>query len=257
MGIVLFLKRLVPERLRNAIKVFRDPRMLEKSPFDFFPYFYDGLATKHRTDFLKDQRFIEAFAKGEPFLLGPKMYWRTYIVCWAANKGLSLEGDFVECGVYKGGFAQAVISYTGFDQTGKRYYLFDTYKGMAKQYSSEKELSREAQWHRYEEDYYEETRRNFETHQNVVLVRGAIPDTLTMHDIQKVAFLSIDMNSATPEESALNYFWPKMSSGAAVVFDDYGFHGYEEQKIVHDRFALRNNVEILLLPTGQGLLFKP
>ncbi len=257
MDLILALKRMVPERVRMAIKVFRKPEIMEKKATDFFPYVHDGLATRHRFDFLTEPRFQKAFLKAEPFLLGPKMYWRTYVVCWAASKGASLDGDFVECGVYKGGFAQAVVSYTNFDSLKKNYYLFDTYKGLAREYSSEKEREREQRFHRYEEDYYEETRQNFREHPNVVLVRGTVPETLNNVTISKVAFLSLDMNSAKPEESALRFFWPKLSSGAVVVFDDYGFHGYEEQKVAHDRFASELSVEILLLPTGQGLLIKP
>ncbi len=157
----------------------------------------------------------------------------------------------------KGGFAKAVTSYTQFQKLDKRYYLFDTFKGLAKNHASDKEQERESQFHRYEEDYFEEAKENFNRYSNVTLVRGSVPETLGNVPINKVAFLSLDMNSAIPEEHALNFFWDRLSSGAAIVFDDYGFDGYEEQKIVHDKFALSKNLEVLLLPTGQGVLFKP
>jgi O-methyltransferase len=256
------VKSFLPGRLKGAISVFRNPALLQipdsnLNNYPNFPYFHDGLATLHRHDFMRDERFLEAFKEADKFLLGPKMYWRTYVICWAANKGAALEGDFVECGVFKGGFAKAVTSYTQFQKLDKKYYLFDTFNGLSKSHSSDKEKEREFQFHRYEEDYFEEAKSNFSAYKNVILVRGTVPETLGSVPIAKVSFLSLDMNSAIPEEHALNYFWDKLSSGAVIVFDDYGFNGYEEQQIAHDKFAASKNLQVLLLPTGQGLLFKP
>lgn len=46
-------------------------------------------------------------------------------------------------------------------------------------------------------------------------------------------------------------------STAAVLLDDYGHSGHEEQKRAFDGFALSKDVKILTLPTGQGLIIKP
>lgn len=48
-----------------------------------------------------------------------------------------------------------------------------------------------------------------------------------------------------------------MVSGAIVVLDDYGWSGHEEQKHAFDSFARSRGVEVLSLPTGQGLILKP
>jgi O-methyltransferase len=84
-----------------------------------------------------------------------------------------------------------------------------------------------------------------------------VPDTLPGAGIDRVCYLSIDMNIAWPERKAIEYFWPKLSPGAFVVLDDYGFHGFEEQLHCMNEFARNVGVEILALPTGQGLIAKP
>ena len=56
---------------------------------------------------------------------------------------------------------------------------------------------------------------------------------------------------------AIEHFWPKLSTGAMVVLDDYGWTRYEAQKETIDEFARSVGVEALTLPTGQGLLVKP
>jgi hypothetical protein len=65
------------------------------------------------------------------------------------------------------------------------------------------------------------------------------------------------MNIAKPERAAIAYFWPKLSHGAIVVLDDYAWQGFEEQKAAMDEFAERVGVEVLTLPTGQGLILRP
>jgi hypothetical protein len=48
-----------------------------------------------------------------------------------------------------------------------------------------------------------------------------------------------------------------MVKGAWVLLDDYAYVGYDEQKKAHDAFARSKGIDILSLPTGQGLYRKP
>ena len=65
------------------------------------------------------------------------------------------------------------------------------------------------------------------------------------------------MNIVQPEIAAMEFFWDKLVSGAAVILDDYGWVNYSLQQEAHDRFAASKDVPILNLPTGQGLIIKP
>jgi O-methyltransferase len=64
------------------------------------------------------------------------------------------------------------------------------------------------------------------------------------------------MNLAYPEKCALAYFWPKLITGAAVVFDDYAWIACREQKAAHDAFAASQGCEILTLPDRARAAFK-
>jgi ABC-type sugar transport system substrate-binding protein len=48
-----------------------------------------------------------------------------------------------------------------------------------------------------------------------------------------------------------------MVSGATMVLDDYGHTFFAGMKQGLDDFARKRGVEVLSLPTGQGLIFKP
>jgi O-methyltransferase len=99
-------------------------------------------------------------------------------------------------------------------------------------------------------------RKNFAPFPKAKLIRGRVPDTLSSVAIEQVCYLCIDMNIAKPEVAAMEHFWPRLVLGAPIIFDDYGWLAYREQKEALDDFARARGVEILTLPTGQGLLIK-
>ncbi len=107
------------------------------------------------------------------------------------------------------------------------------------------------------EECLEEVRNTFAPyHKTVRIIPGAVPATLSQVEADRVAFLSIDMNNAAPEIAAAEFFWPRLSPGAPIVLDDYGWSEHAEQKQAFDEFAKRHSVVILSLPTGQGLIIK-
>lgn len=97
----------------------------------------------------------------------------------------------------------------------------------------------------------------FSRFNNVIIVKGAVPDTLLEVKAEKVCYLSIDMNCASPEIAAAEFFWDKMVSGATMLLDDYNWTTQVVQRRAFDEFAKSKNVAILTLPTGQGLILKP
>jgi O-methyltransferase len=219
----------------------------------------DGLCTIHNCDFTASPRFLAAYAAGEATQSwkGWQLRWRAHVLCWAAEHATKLSGDFVECGVNRGGNARMIIEYIGgVPFTGRRFYLLDTFKGFAEQYLSEGEKQSLARIYAYP-DCLEEVRRTFAPFPFAKVLPGPVPDTLAQVQSQSVAFLSIDMNCAAPEIAAAEFFWPKLCPGAIVVLDDYGFEAHVEQKLAFDRFAEQKSVPLLSLPTGQGLLIKP
>jgi hypothetical protein len=221
-------------------------------------YRQDGLYATCNTDFLKEPKFAEAFRYGREagILNDTPIHYRAYVACWAALKGRDLEGDFVECGVYRGAMSRMIVHYLDFETLPqKHFYLLDTFSGIPLESLSTEEL-RLRRPAKYEESY-ERVKQTFSAYPNVTIVRGMVPQTLAEVKSDKVAYLSLDMNAAAPEIAAAEYFWPKMVSGAVIVLDDYGWPGNDVQRGEFDAFAARKGVRVLPMPTGQGLIFKP
>ena len=238
----------LPGSLLNTLGLIRGP----------ITYLQDGLLTIHNADFIKEPAFSKAYnlgkatgswGKGDPL-------WRAYICCWAAFRAKDLEGDFVECGVNKGGFSRAVMQYTDFQALNKTFWLLDTFCGLSSEYIMEEEKKEGITSGTYEECYFQ-VLETFNEFKNVNVIRGTVPDTLERVSADKVCYLSIDMNCVEPEIAAAAFFWDKLVSGAVIVLDDYGWRKHINQKYAFDEFAKTKGVQILSLPTGQGLIFKP
>ena len=249
-----------PTPVRGAIR-----RVLQPGRYVFVSgeptYNADGLITVHNADFVNDPRFNAAYEAGAATgsWAGLHIEWRTYIACWAADQVKHIEGDFVECGVNRGGLSRAVCEYVDMATSGRSFYLLDTFNGVAEEYltDAEKRLGFNQSMNGYYDECFDDVVQTFASFPNVKIVRGPVPETLSQVTTDKVAYLSIDMNCVEPEIAAAEYFWDRIPSGGIVVLDDYAFVRHSLQKAAFDKFATRHDVQVLSLPTGQGLIFRP
>lgn len=227
-------------------------------------YFGDGLGTAGKNlGFMIEptfQRAVAFAAEGNQGAFGPgapDVRWRQHIACFAAKNGMSLEGDFVECGVNTGLLSMALCQYLDFEKCDKKLYLFDTYNGIPIEQleMSERPL---AQSHNkeYYFDCFEKAKANFRNYPNAVLVRGLLPDTLDQISIDKIAYLSIDLNQVNAERAVAERLWDKLVRGAVIVLDDYAWRGHELQYEMWNEFAARHSKVVATLPTGQGLIVR-
>lgn len=225
-----------------------------------FRFFEDGLCTIHNADFISESGFQRAYAAGEATgsWKGWALRWRAYVVCWCAQWAGRIGGDFIECGVNRGGNARMIIEYLGLTDKsgGPIFYLLDTFEGFAEDLLLPEEKGSVVGGYRYP-NCLDAVRDTFKSYPFVRIIPGAVPSTLKEVQSTRVAFLSIDMNCVEPEIAAATFLWDRLLPGGVVVLDDYGFSRHHLQKGAFDRFASTRSVQVLSLPTGQGLIFKP
>ncbi|MDQ3283022.1 MAG: TylF/MycF family methyltransferase [Acidobacteriota bacterium] len=218
----------------------------------------DGFATLHSASFREEPSFRDAYrrAKAIGAWHGADIEWRAYTVCWAAMKARAIEGDYVECGVDRGGFSLAAMHYVDFASLAhKKFYLVDTYEGIPPDTLPD-DARGQFLGTRYDQTY-DDVVRTFAPFPNAVIVRGKVPEILPSVTAEKLCYLCIDLNTAGPSVAAAEFFWDRLSSGAPIVLDDYGQTFFSGMQTALDDFARHRGVQVLPLPTGQGLIFKP
>ncbi len=212
-------------------------------------YAGDNIFTFNRNlGFLQNQKLMDAVRKHANTATERAILWRQVVLAWAAQQGMKRDGDFVDCACYKGTTARILCEYLDFDKSDKRYYLYDLF-----------EHDESMPHHAMEEhgaDLYEKVLNRFKDFSNVTVTRGAVPGVL--HDVapEKIAFLHIDLNSAEAEIGALEILFDRMTPGAILVLDDYGWNFYYQQQRAEDAWFAARGYQVLELPTGQGLLIK-
>jgi len=188
--------------------------------------------------------------------------WRLHTLVWAAKSGLALEGDFVECGVFKGDMSWVISQTVDFASRGKRLYLYDTFEGFSDKYSSSEDFPDNPGFLDFAHDCYNDpsiysyVAGRFRDRKDIKVIKGVVPDVLLQEAPEKIAFLHIDLNSPAAEIGALEILFPRLSPGAILVFDDYGWKQFRKQKEAEDEFMRLLGYEILELPTGQGVVVK-
>ena len=220
-------------------------------PETFFWAASNLIAWKRYFGFMRDPKFAALMAKHNESEVDWGHCWHMHILLWAAQNVLGhVEGDFVECGVFKGMSMGMLCDYVDFEATGRALWLYDRFSDY-----SQGDMKKPMQGH--EDDLKSITAKRFEKYSHVKMIDGVVPDSFKQGIPEKIAFIHIDMNEAAAERAALETLWPSMQPGCMVVLDDYGSQGLPNQTNTHNEFFASKRLFVAELPTGQGLVVIP
>jgi hypothetical protein len=190
------------------------------------------------------------------------LLWRHWIVSYAvkhATKFAKTENyNLVECGVewgYTAFFALKTLTNNDKKMNSFSMHLYDAWQDMR-----EEELLESEYWHvnLYKNLDIESTKKNLiEFKENLIFHQGYIPDSLIKKPDppDTIFYLHIDLNSAKPTESALEFFYPRLVVGGVILFDDYGWDAYEDTKNTIENFFKDKPGLLMKIPTGQAIYF--
>lgn len=163
----------------------------------------------------------------------------------------SIEGDIVECGVWRGG-SSIFLSHLFQD---KKVWCCDSYEG----FQPLNEATYEFQGERHTPEFaqgakgplaisLEEVKNHFNTYglgdeDRIQFVKGFINQTLPSTPINKISILRIDVDSYSATLDALDNLYDKVQSGGFIIFDDANLkESYEAIK----EFMVRKNLPLEL-----------
>lgn len=169
-------------------------------------------------------------------------------------------GDFVECGVWKGGSSMAAaLSLLQLNDTTRRLYLFDTFAGM----TPPSDLDRSATSGFSAEAMLKQAPRNSnvaafarldEVRSNMArtgypsalirLVEGPVEQTLPREAPQSIAVLRLDTDWYESTRHELVHLFPRLVSGGVLIIDDYGV--WEGARRAVDEYFEEQQVPIFL-----------
>lgn len=223
----------------------------------------DGLICINKTlGFRKRNHFLSIIEKNHETNEDKSRIYRLHTLWWAAQISLNIEGDFVECGVYRGFFSKVICELVHWEKVNKTFWLYDSFCGFSPDDTSYNDFYfgklffNVAKSQYQKADHYAFVNTRFQKFNNVKIMKGFLPDTLDKESPSCIAYLHMDLNSPKSELLTLEKLYPKVSTGAPMIFDDYGWKNFKKQQEAVDSFFTNRSEKVLELPTGQGLVIK-
>lgn len=177
-----------------------------------------------------------------------------------------IPGDFIECGVWKGGQIMAMMMTLNLYNEERDIYLYDTFEGVPepepweravkhgglalKRYKKFEREDGSSGWCRSELD---EVKANvFSIPYNkkrIHFIKGLVEDTLPKSNHDKIALLRMDTDLYSSTKIELELLYPKVLSNGVIIIDDYG-HWDGAKKAVNE--YIKNNKLNIALQVDDG-----
>lgn len=124
-----------------------------------------------------------------------------------------IPGEIAECGVYQGGSARLLA--TIFPQ--KKILLFDSFSGML-----ENDTLQDG--HRkgdFKDTSLDEVKSYLSDMSNCLFFPGWLPESANFLQEERFCLVHLDLDLYQSTRSAIEIFWPKITNGGVMVFDDW------------------------------------
>ncbi|SNS23634.1 Macrocin-O-methyltransferase (TylF) [Belliella buryatensis] len=163
-----------------------------------------------------------------------------------------IDGDFVECGVWKGGSVMAMIlKLQKLEVENRRIWLYDTFEGMTAPQQEDQKYDGTSASQLLEKDierksnvwavcHLEEVIKNISSlsyPKNLInYVKGPVEKTLNKEVPKKISLLRLDTDWYESTKVELDILFPKLVNGGVLIIDDYG-HWKGCRKAVDEYFS--------------------
>ncbi|MFT5302430.1 MAG: O-methyltransferase [Mariniblastus sp.] len=176
----------------------------------------------------------------------------------------NIAGDFVECGVWRGGSmaaaARTLMELAPAQSMTRRLWMYDTYEGMSEPTEHDVDFVGQSAdvlldeqdrmdgmsiWCRSPIDQVKTTmsETGYPAEQ-INFVEGKVEDTLPVQTPDEIALLRLDTDWYESTRCELEYLFPKLVEGGVLIIDDYGH--WEGCRRAVDEYFEKHQVTMLL-----------
>jgi hypothetical protein len=178
-----------------------------------------------------------------------------------------IEGDIVECGVWRGGAMLAcALTLHQLGDHSRDLYLYDTFEGMSEpterdvhiwhgrtaEHEMENQTNRTAPI--WEPGLIEDVRAGFDEadypEDKLHFVKGKVEDTIPQTAPEKIAILRLDTDWYESTRHELEHLYPRLAPGGILIIDDYG--SWQGSRDAADEYLASCDEPVFLVRTGKG-----
>jgi hypothetical protein len=223
-------------------------------------------------DIAADRDFMSLYARVRPFTMtSPERLYALYQSVQQVVRH-NIPGDFVECGVWKGGSCMMMaLLLEKLGDTSRRIWLYDTFEGMSEPTEADRQLTGEsAETLLQQEDKadqssvwcwstIEEVRANVLSTglapDRFIFSKGKVEDTIPGTIPEAISLLRLDTDWYESTRHELVHLYPLLASHGILIIDDFG-HWEGAKKAVLEYFSGQDPLIHRVDYTGR-LMVKP
>lgn len=177
-----------------------------------------------------------------------------------------IPGDFVECGVWRGGMTMlAAMAFRYFGDTSRTLWLYDTFDGHPEPHGIDCQLEQGGvkrtweNWHSKGLKWgyggtLEDVRKNISQvdypQDQFIFIEGMVEDTIPDTIPDRISILRLDTDFYYSTRHEFEYLYPRLSVGGVLIVDDYG--SYEGSRKATDEYMEENNLKLMLSRFSTG-----
>ncbi len=208
-----------------------------------------------------DEATISIFRAVQPFTMTSPERVHALVAAVRYVVQNKIRGDFVECGVWKGGSAMAMAEMLlQLSETQRDIYLYDTFTGMVAPTAKDISFTGEVARQTFEQTKTSEDASDWcyapidEVSRNVFgtgypkekfhFVQGKVEETIPRSVPDSIALLRLDTDWYESTRHELVHLFPRLSPYGILIIDDYGCWKGTQQAV--DEYITENHLRIFL-----------
>ena len=181
--------------------------------------------------------------------------------CWALYEAVryvsqsGIAGDFVECGVWRGGSSMlSALTLLALNERARKIYLYDTFEGMPEPTAKDVDIHGVPYSRLWEQEReilsvsLEEVKRNMLStgypEDHISFIKGMVEATIPESAPDAISILRLDTDFHDSTYHELVHLYPRLSPGGVLIIDDYGH--FQGARSATDQYFAETNQHILL-----------
>lgn len=152
----------------------------------------------------------------------------------------NIDGDLVECGIYRGGNILGMMEYCSFYSMNKTIWIYDTFSGMTQpsdldiDHKNKKAIDQLNKIRCFASLCEVQKNLSVSSYKNIRYVVGDVCETLTENNPDKISLLRLDTDWYESTRCELDILFPKLVDQGSLIVDDYGH--WQGAKLAFDQY---------------------
>ncbi len=179
----------------------------------------------------------------------------------------NIPGDFVECGVWRGGSSMVITeTLLMLGINNRKVYLYDTFEGMPepgkKDTKIRKGIDPKIIWESEKkkggwcavslEEVQENLAKTNYPISNIVFVKGMVEETIPNTVSETISLLRLDTDFYDSTYHEFIHLYPRLSNKGVLIIDDYG--SWQGSREATDQYFQEQNIKPLLHRVDTGVV---